>query len=105
MTRTIEGRFAKGNSGGPGRPRRETERAYLTALAAVCTPAEWGEIVGRAVADAKEGDPKAREWLAVYLLGRPEQTAPTLHQLAVDEEAAVDPVAEDAFLRSLGKLS
>jgi hypothetical protein len=30
---------------------------------------DWREIVGRAVADAKAGDPKARGWLAKYLVG------------------------------------
>jgi hypothetical protein len=31
----------------------------------------WREIVERAVAEASKGDAKAREWLASYLVGKP----------------------------------
>lgn len=84
--RTTAGRFAVGNPGGPGRPRRATEREYLAILAKGCGVAAWRAIVARAVADAKAGDATAREWLAAYLVGRPENVAGTLRQLAVSEE-------------------
>ena len=90
--RDGRGRFGRGNPGGPGRPPRETERAYLSALSAACPPEVWQEIVARAVTDAKDGDAKAREWLAGYLVGRPKALAPTLHRLAVEDAAGVDPV-------------
>jgi hypothetical protein len=68
------GRFAPGNPGNPharGRPRRVTERDYLVVLTEECTPEEWRLICRRAKADAKAGDPRAREWLARYLMGNP----------------------------------
>jgi hypothetical protein len=99
--RTKTGRFAAGNSGGPGRPRRETERSYLAALSDACTLDDWGAIVQKAVQDATEGDATARAWLASYLVGRPESPAATLHALAVEAESGTDRVAEDASLTKL----
>lgn len=101
--RNRDGRFTTGNPGGPGRPRRTTERGYLAAIADACPPAAWGEIVARAVADARAGDATARAWLASYLVGRPESAAVTLHTLAVEHEAGTDAVDADAMLaRMLG---
>ncbi len=99
--RDRAGRFATGNQGGPGRPRRATERAYLAAISEACPQDAWREIVARAVADAKTGDAKARDWLAAYLVGRPDAAAVTLHTLAVEETSETDPVAADATLASL----
>ena len=64
-----DGRFARGNPGGPGRPRRETERQYLAALRDGVPLDEWRRVVARALRDAKAGDAKAREWLSKYLIG------------------------------------
>lgn len=83
--RQTNGRFAKGNSGGPGRPRRRVEADYLAALCDAVPPDAWQAIVRRAVADAKEGDAKARDWLSRYLLGN----ATTLTELA--SAPALDP--------------
>jgi hypothetical protein len=80
--RQAGGRFATGNAGGPGRPRRAVEVEYLAALNEVVSIDDWKEIVLYAVREAKNGDPKAREWLAKYLvdgIGNP------LFQLAVRE--------------------
>ena len=99
--RTKNGTFAPGNAGGPGRPRRETERAYLVVIAEACTPDAWHAIVDKAVEDAKAGDAKARDWLASYLVGRPEHAALTLHKLAVQEESGRDSITSDALLESL----
>jgi hypothetical protein len=63
------GRFAPGNPGGPGRPRRAVERDYLGALSENVTLDDWKAVVTTAVKDAKSGDAKARDWLAKYLLG------------------------------------
>jgi hypothetical protein len=93
--RTSRGQFAPSNPGGPGRPRRATERDYLAALSEACPPGVWREIIERAVIDAKDGDAKAREWLARYLIGGPKQEAESLLSLAVDEGMDSDPVAEE----------
>ncbi len=81
--------------------RRPTERQYLAALSEACPPDTWREIVGKAVEDAKAGDPKAREWLASYLMGRPEHKAHSLHRLAVEDATGADAVEKAADLERL----
>jgi len=51
--RTDNGRFAPGNPGGPGRPRRAIESEYLATLGDAVSLDDWREIVTRAVSDAK----------------------------------------------------
>ena len=68
--RQSNGRFAKGNPGGPGRPRRSVEREYLAALSAAVSVSDWARIVEKAKEDAISGDSRAREWLAKHLLGK-----------------------------------
>lgn len=84
--RDAAGRWAAGNPGGPGRPRRAIERDYLAALAEACPPATWRRIVERAVADAEAGDHQARTWLARYLVG----DGVTLGAIAVAEALGID---------------
>ena len=91
--RVANGQFAPGNPGGPGRPSRQTQREYLRAMIAGCSLGDWREIVGKAVAHAKQGDAKAREWLARYLVGSPVLATPTPSTLAVEDEAGLDPLA------------
>ncbi len=62
---------------------------------------EWRQIVAVAVREAKLGDPKARDFLAQYLLGRPGEETHRLHQLAVEDEAGLDPVTKDATMARL----
>ena len=66
--RQANGRFAYGNQGGPGRPRRKVEEDYLVALAEAVPFDLWQRIVSKAADDALNGDAKAREWLSNYLL-------------------------------------
>ena len=96
LDRIENGRFATGNTGGPGRPRRHIEADYLQMMTAACSPDAWREIVERAVNDAKTGDGRAREWLAGYVVGRPEAVAPTLFTLAAEELAEADPLRRAA---------
>jgi hypothetical protein len=87
--RDDSGRFAPGNPGGPGRPRRATEGDYLAALSEAVPMERWGEIVATAIDQAVAGDAKAREWLGSYLAGKP--TGNALRRLAAAEvEAAPD---------------
>jgi hypothetical protein len=88
--RDGNGRFEPGNSGGPGRPPRQTEAAYLRITTAACSLEDWREIVTKAVVDAKTGNAKAREFLARYVLG----AAPILSDLAAWDEAGHDPINE-----------
>lgn len=71
VTRDANGRFAQGNAGGPGRPKREVEAAYLAKLESVVDDEAWSAICEKATVDAIAGDPKARQWLTSYLLGMP----------------------------------
>jgi hypothetical protein len=67
--RTGKGCFTPGNPGGPGRPRRAVEKEYLDAVLAGVPLEDWTQIVRKGVADAKDGDARAREWLSRSLIG------------------------------------
>ena len=96
--RTKAGTFAPGNSGGPGRPRRDTEREYLTVLSDACPLDAWRKIVEKAVEDAQRGDTSARAWLTTFVVGRPEKVAPSLHKLAVWDAGGQDPFEMELML-------
>lgn len=100
--RDKSGKFAAGNPGGPGRPPRATERDYLVALSEACSTDDWQEIVTRAVDDAKDGDAKARAWLAGYLVGEPGSRGELLHTIAVEVAAGSDPLELDAAKKRSG---
>jgi hypothetical protein len=69
---------------GPTTPRRPVERDYLAALADLVSLETWREICQRTVEAAKAGNPKARDWLARYLIG-PDPMG--LVDMAADERA------------------
>jgi hypothetical protein len=114
--RHDNGRFALGNRGGPGRPRRTVEAQYLTALREAVSLETWNKVCETAVAQAVAGDAKAREWLAHYVIGRPfqavaveEPQGPRLtlwDLLAAIREAVPDPEAHvkiAAVLQRMGR--
>jgi len=70
---------------------RAIERDYLAALTEAVPLETWREICKMAAAQAKNGHPKARDWLARYLLG--EQPTDLL-SLAADEHAGHTTEAE-----------
>jgi hypothetical protein len=80
--RGDKGHFKRGNPGGPGRPRRAVERQYLAALSDAVPLDAWRAIVEAAVEAAKNGDARARDWLARYLVG---EHPLSLADLAADE--------------------
>ena len=55
---------------------------------------DWRSVVSRALQSAKAGDPQARNWLAQYLIGKPEGTAPTPMSIVVQQLSGADPVVE-----------
>ena len=86
QTRTGKGTFKAGNPGGPGRPPRVVELDYLRLTVGQVSREDWSSIVARAVADAKAGNHRAREWLGLILMGppgadrdAPPATATTVH--------------------------
>ena len=96
--RQPNGQFSIGNAGGPGRKSRATERAYLAALGETINLDDWWKIVEKAKLDALAGDPKARDWLAKYLLGSQPMN---LLDLAADEAAGID--EQEAIAIKAGK--
>ena len=87
--RNGDGRFAVGNPGGPGRPRRATEKDYLVVLTEEVSPETWRAICRQAADAARAGDAKARDWIARYLLGPPGEL-PTLWAVRMAEEAEAE---------------
>jgi hypothetical protein len=81
-----KGKFAKGNRGGPGRPKKEREGKYYEILVTAVTPTHWKTIIDKAVAQAERGDAVARKWLADYLIGQP-----------VQKLALTDPSGEQSY--------
>ena len=73
MLRDENGKFAKGNGGGPGRPRKEREVEYYRIMEMAVAPSDWQIICKKAVEQAKRGDAVARKWLSDYLIGAPVQ--------------------------------
>ena len=65
--RDANGRFVKGNPGGPGRPAKEREEKYYNLAMNTVTYKDWQAIINRAVKDAQKGDSSARKWLSDYL--------------------------------------
>jgi hypothetical protein len=94
--RNAQGRFLVGNPGGPGRPKRQTEEGYLAVLMEECSLEQWRGVVKRAVADAADGDEKARQWLASYLVGSPQAKAPTTTTVVIQQLLGSDPALERA---------
>jgi hypothetical protein len=66
-------KFQQGNPGGPGRPRKAIEDKYLKSFYSIVKLSDWKDIVDKAREQAKRGDPKARQWLAEYMIGKPLQ--------------------------------
>ena len=64
--RDDQGKFTKGNPGGPGRPRRSVEQEYLDVLVSAISPDDWRTVVLKALELAQKGDPRAREFLAKH---------------------------------------
>ena len=83
--RDGRGRFAPGNPGGPGRPRRKVERDYLGRMSDAVSLDDWQRITERAVQDALDGDGAARAWLSRHLLPIPGVKHEPLHRIAADD--------------------
>lgn len=62
-------RFVKGGKPGPGRPKLATkERKYADIFREALTPEAAYQIVAKAVAQAANGDHRAREWIFKHVL-------------------------------------
>lgn len=70
--RTSRGRFAAGNSGGPGNPHARAVGQLRAAMMASITPQDVSAVVAALVAQAKAGEPWAVRELLDRVLGKPE---------------------------------
>ena len=95
--RLPNGTFAAGHKGGPGRPRRETEREYLDCLVGAVSLSAWRKVIAKAVADAKAGDTKAREWLGRYLLPAPRTDDDGDNRVPMKPDYEYMPISESDF--------
>jgi len=73
---------------------RRTEGDYMGVLLDAVTLDDWRGVVTGALQAAKGGDPQARNWLAQYLVGRPEMKAPTPLNIVVQQLNGRDPLVE-----------
>lgn len=73
---------------------RRTESDYMGALLDTVTLDDWRNVVTGALQAAKDGDPQARNWLAQYLIGRPEGKAPTPLTVVVQQLNGADPLVD-----------
>ena len=71
---------------------RRTEGDYMGVLLDAVTLNDWRGVVTGALRAAKSGDPQARNWLAQYLVGRPEGKAPTPLNIVVQQLNGLDPL-------------
>ena len=84
--RDSNGKFAPGNPGGPGRPRRAIEMDYLRVFSEILTTDAWRAICQRAVEHAQQGEAKSREFVTRFALG---PCPPSLLRLAAMESASL----------------
>ena len=87
----ARGRFKTNNDCARNRRQVRMEREYLAALSSVVSLKDWRQICRTAVADAKDGDAKARAWLAKYCLG---PKPPTLTNVVVKEKSGITATRE-----------
>jgi hypothetical protein len=87
MERTEKGTFAKGNTGGPGRPKKEREEKYSEIMLNTVSYERWKRIIEKAASQAEKGDSVARKWLSDYLIGP-----------AVQKIAPVTPDGENPYM-------
>jgi len=73
IDRDGKGRFTKGGTPGPGRPKRAVEVAFHDILVESVTEDLWRGIVRVAIKDALKGDKFAREFIANYTIGKAPQ--------------------------------
>jgi hypothetical protein len=69
-----DGRFAKGNSGGPGNPYNATVQKLRAAMVRAISPEDIAEVIGQVLTQAKEGNLAAVKLLLSYTIGQPHQT-------------------------------
>lgn len=88
MTKTKQNSYVKGSA-----KHRRTQNDYMSTLLDAVSLDDWKEVVANTLQAAKDGDSSARQWLAQYLVGKPEGKAPTPLNVVVQQWSGKDPVA------------
>ena len=96
MGRRKQTEYIKGTA-----QHRRTESDYMGVLLDTVTLNDWRSVVNGALQAAKAGDPQARNWLAQYLVGRPEGKAPTPLTVVVQQLNGVDPLIDKLAKRTI----
>ncbi len=79
-------RFQPGNPGGPGRPKKETEGAYLNAIRSACTPDEFTtKLISMLNGNSWRERAFALEMIAHYTLGKPIQRTESANVNVIEE--------------------
>ena len=99
--RDAGGRFASGNSGGPGNPFARRVAELRIALFDAVTPEDLRYLAGQLVVLAKNGDLAACKLLFSYVLGKP---APAVNPDALDWEELLQRFNCPPFAEALKKL-
>ncbi|MBI2603132.1 MAG: hypothetical protein HYW48_08755 [Deltaproteobacteria bacterium] len=69
--RDAQGRFAKGNSGGPGNPHIRRVASFRRTLLSSVSEGDVNEIVAALVKSAKNGNIAAARFVISYVIGSP----------------------------------
>jgi hypothetical protein len=89
MGRRKQTEYIKGTA-----QHRRTEGDYMGVLMDTVTLNDWRSVVNGALQAAKAGDSQARNWLAQYLVGKPEGKALTPMNIVVQQLSGADPLVE-----------
>lgn len=69
--RNAQGRFTKGNPGGPGNPHSQRVGQLRSALLAAMTDTQWKRIIKSLLARAEAGEPWAVKEVLDRIIGKP----------------------------------
>ena len=93
--RGADGRFVKGNAGGPGRPRRNAQERYYDAVLTKVSAEDLGDVLASLVEAGKKGDTKAAGLLLRHFLpkGKDLMSSLTLTECTGEGASATVPEA------------
>ena len=99
--RNNKGQFIKGGGGGPGRPTRDTEKAYIEAAMSQCDPETWGQIVAQAVKDCLDPHPIVRKDARNFMLKVLHGNSPSILMQYASFTALTDEQQSDEYSQKL----
>jgi hypothetical protein len=73
---------------------RRTENDYMGILLDTVSLDDWRDVIDATLQGAKASDAGARAWLAHYLIGKPQSSAPTPMNVVVQQWSGDDPLVK-----------